>query len=175
MASDCSRPRSAWLLLLLAAPLAAGPARADSPCVDDAARVCPGIPQGDGRLWPCLLQHQFQLSGACQERISEVQRRAAELNADCAPDVYRFCQGVPRGQGRIVDCLAGHLGQGELSTNCEDTVAGVLARSHEFADACAKDAARLCPDVPPGGARVVVCLRAQARQLSTRCQRAVSH
>jgi Golgi apparatus protein 1 len=169
----CTRSRRLALLFAAAAALAA-PARADAPCADDAARLCPGIPQGDRRLWACLSQHALQLSGACQENMREVQRRAAELDADCAADVYRFCQGVQPGEGRILGCLGGHVGQRELSTNCEDTVSAALAKAQEFVDACTQDAARLCPDVPPGGGRVFVCLRAQPRKLSTRCLRAVN-
>ena len=66
-------------VLLRLAVLAAGAGRAlaDAPCVEDAARICPGIPAKDGRLWACLQRNQFQLSTRCQKNIQEVERRAS--------------------------------------------------------------------------------------------------
>ncbi len=155
-----------------AAALLAGPAVADAPCADDAARLCPGIPARDGRLWACLVQHQMQLSTACQRNVQDVQRRASEFNADCAADVYRFCPGVRPGEGRILECLGAYVGRRELSTNCEDAVVTALEKLQAFADGCADDAARLCSGVQPGNGRLLLCLRAQSERLSTRCRRA---
>ena len=150
-----------------------GGARADAPCAADAARLCPGVPAGDGQLWACLLQSQLQLSSACQRNIQEVRRRAAEFNADCAGDVYRFCPRVQPRQGRILACLRNQVGRRELSTSCEEAVSTALEKLHEFSVACGDDAASLCPGVEPGGGRVFVCLRAQSDRLSSRCRRAV--
>ena len=52
--------------LLFAAPLAV---RADAPCADDAARLCPGVPASGGQLWACLQRNQLQLSSACVRNI----------------------------------------------------------------------------------------------------------
>jgi hypothetical protein len=162
--------RAALLLLALAAP----PASAEAPCVSDAARLCPGIPAADGRLWACLVRNQTQLSSACVRNLQEVRRRANEFSADCAGDVYRFCPGTPRGKGRILGCLADHAGKRELSSTCEAAVATALENVGEFSAACANEAAQLCPGIEPGGGRVFLCLRAQSERLSTRCQRALS-
>jgi len=129
---------------------------------------------GDGRLWPCLLRNQFQLSTACQRNMQKVQRRAAELNADCAGDVFRLCPATRSGEGRLLDCLSVHLGRRELSTNCEEAVATALEKLQEFANGCSDDAARLCADVQPGKGRLLVCLRSQSQSLSSRCRRVVS-
>src|SRR5512138_3230603 len=134
------------LLLRLAALVAllGGPdARADAPCVNDAARLCPGIPAQDGQLWACLVQHQTELSSQCVRNVQEVQRRARELAADCAADVYRFCPAVPRGQGRVVRCLGAHVGRRELSSTCEEAVATALENVKEFSAACGNEAASL--------------------------------
>lgn len=157
--------------LLFAAPLAV---RADAPCADDAARLCPGVPASGGQLWACLQRNQLQLSSACVRNIQDVQRRAAEFSADCGADVYRFCPAVERGQGRILQCLAVHLGRRELSTNCEAAVVTALEKLQEFADACTDEAARLCQGVEPGRGRLLICLRAQSQKLSTRCRKAVN-
>jgi hypothetical protein len=162
------------IALLLAAH--AGPAlgAGDAPCVDDAARLCPGIPASGGQLWACLQRNQLQLSSACVRNIQELQRRVAEFNADCGADVFRFCPAVQAGQGRILQCLAVHVGRRELSTNCEDAVVTALEKLQEFSDACAADAAQHCQGVQPGHGRVLVCLRAYSDRISSRCRKAVN-
>jgi Golgi apparatus protein 1 len=159
---------------LLAAVLPAAPAQAGASCVDDAARLCPGIPANDGRLWACLLRNQMQLSSDCLRNLQEVQRRVSEFGADCAGDVQRFCPWTQPGQWRILDCLSVHVGRRELSTNCEDAVVTALENVQEFADACTDDSARLCAGVQPGGGRLFLCLRSQSDRLSSRCRRAVN-
>ncbi len=156
----------------LAAAFVAARALADAPCVDDAARLCPKVPPG--QVWSCLQRKQFQLSGSCQQNLQEVQRRASEFSADCSGDVFRLCPDVPSGQGRLLQCLGAYLGQRELSSNCEEAVATALSNLQEFAEACADDAARLCPNVAPGRGGIFLCLRSKSSQLSSRCKRAVS-
>jgi hypothetical protein len=170
-----SLARLGWICALVALA-AAGPARGagDAPCVDDAARLCPGIPASGGQLWGCLQRNQLQLSSACVHNIQEVQRRAAEFNADCGADVYRFCPSVQRGQGRILQCLAVHVGRRELATNCEDAVVTAMEKLQEFSDACSNEAAQLCQGVQPGTGKVLICLRAYSDRLSTRCRKAVN-
>ena len=167
--------RSARIAALVAIA-AAGPARGagDAPCVDDAARLCPGIPASGGQLWACLQRNELQLSSACVRNIQEVRRRAAEFSADCGGDVYRFCPYVQAGQGRVLQCLAVHLGRRELSTPCEDAVATALEKLQEFSDACGGETAQYCQGVQPGNGRLLVCLRAYADRLSTRCRKAVN-
>ncbi len=159
-------------LALLAA--ASDRAAAQTPCAADAARICPGLPAGDGRLWACLVRNQFSLQADCQRTVQEVQRRASEFNADCAADVYRFCPGTQPGGGRVIECLSHHVGRRELSTNCEEAVLAAIEKLQEYADACTDDAARLCPGVEAGQGKVVLCLRSQPERLSSRCRRAVS-
>ena len=171
------RPRwipGAGVALLLVAAAGGGGARADAPCVADAARLCPGIPASEGQLWACLQRYQAQLSSQCVRNIQEVQRRASEFSADCGADVYRFCPSTPRGQGRILACLSAHVGRRELSSNCEEAVVTALERAQEFSVGCANDAAALCAGVQPGGGRIFLCLRAQSDRLSSRCKRAVN-
>ena len=107
-------------MLLLLALCAGGRARAEAPCAEDSARLCPGIPQGDGRLWACLEQHQLQLSSPCVRNIQEVQRRASEFGADCGADVYRFCPSIRPGQDRILQCLGAQSDR--LSPRCRRAV-----------------------------------------------------
>ncbi len=167
-------PRLALCALAALVALGAGRAAAEAPCLDDAARLCPGLPAGDGRLWTCLVQNQLQLSSACVRTIQEVRRRANEFNADCAGDIWRFCPSTSRGGLRILDCLRYHVGRRELSTTCEDAVTTALERLQEYSDACTGDAARLCPGVQAGSGQVIACLRSQSERLSSRCRKVVS-
>ena len=166
--------RLAVVVAALGAAAGAGRALADAPCVEDAARICPGIPAKDGRLWACLQRNQFQLSTRCQKNIQEVERRASEFTVDCAADIYNFCPGTPSGAGRLVECLATHVGRRELGTNCEDAVIKALENLQEFVDACKEDAAALCQGIEPGGGRLFLCLRAQSDRLSSRCRDVVN-
>jgi hypothetical protein len=147
--------------------------RAEAPCLEDAARFCPGIPVGDGRLWPCLQRNQFQLSTACQQNLQEVRRRASEFNADCLADAQRFCPWTQGGGGRVVECLHGHVGRRELSTSCEEAVVTALEKLQAFVDACAGDAARLCEGVEAGRGQLFLCLKARSGELSIGCRAVV--
>jgi hypothetical protein len=175
-----SRPargfRAAARVLALAALLAVpgGRAHADSACLADAERLCPGIPAaGDGRLWACLQRNNLQLSSRCVENVQAVQRIAQEFAADCAADIHRLCPRTPRGGGQVLECLRPYLGRRELGSNCEEAVVKAFERWSEFADACQGDAAALCPDVQAGGGRMLLCLRAQSDRLSSRCRKVV--
>jgi hypothetical protein len=161
-------------LAALVAVVGGGRALADAPCLADAERLCPGIPAGDRRLWACLLRNEFKLSSSCVRNVREVQRRASEFNSDCASDIWRFCPQVPKGGGRILDCLGAYVGRRELSSNCEGAVVTAIENLHEFNEGCAEDAAAFCAGVQPGGGRVFLCLRAQSDRLSSRCKRAMS-
>jgi hypothetical protein len=161
-------------LVILAAALGAFAARADAPCMQDAAKLCPGVPAGDGRLRPCLLRNPFQLSSACQRELQELDRRVMEFNSDCSNDARSYCLGVQVGEGRVIDCLASHVGRRELSTNCEAAVSGALEKAEDFVQACATDAAALCEGVPAGGGRLFLCLRSQSDRLSSRCKSVVT-
>ena len=165
--------RALPLLTAALAALAAGRAAAQAPCAEDAERLCPGIPSGDGRLWACLQRNNLQLSSACTRNLQEVKRRAAEFNADCANDVFRFCPATARGRGRILECLRPHVGTHELSSTCEDAVGTAVEKLDEFRSACADDVAALCQGVQPGTGRLLMCLRYQSDKISSRCRKAV--
>ena len=47
-------------------------------------------------------------------------------------------------------------------------------RQREAMIACAEDRARYCGDVPPGGGRIIACMRANADKLSQRCFQAMT-
>jgi Golgi apparatus protein 1 len=157
------RTRTA-LGVLLAAVSAASPARAEEGCAGDAARLCAGIPPGDGRIYYCLRSNWDRLSESCQQTLDWALQRARDVGLDCQADTFSWCQGVPAGRGRLFACLASHRDQ--LSSRCQDA----LARVDAFIAACSGDAARLCPGVPKGQGAVLACLVTQRDKLSDECR-----
>jgi len=78
-------------------------------CRADAARVCPQVPPGGGRIAACLRSNMLQLSGPCINALWAAKEKAGEVQQACASDIPTYCAGVPSGQGRIVKCLQGNL------------------------------------------------------------------
>ncbi len=159
------RSRSATTLgLLLACLSAVAPARADDACADDAAKVCAGIPAGEGRIYYCLRSNWDRLSQPCRKTLEWAAKAAQEVGLDCQADAFSWCQGIPSGQGRLFACLASRRDQ--LSSTCQDA----LARVDAFVAACSGDVARLCPGIPKGQGAVLACLVSQRDKLSSECR-----
>ena len=144
---------------------AGAPALAEEPCAADAARLCAGIPPGEGRIYYCLQSNWNDLSDGCKTLLDWSRQRAREVGLDCQADAFAWCQGVPPGKGRIFACLASHRQQ--VSSQCQDA----LARVDYFVSACSGDAARLCPGMPPGQGAVLACLLTQRDRLSDPCRK----
>jgi hypothetical protein len=81
-------------------------------CKADAEKLCSGVKPGQGRVAACLMEHQDQLSGACKEKMAQVESRHP-----CMQDMQRLCKGVQPGAGRMMQCLKQH--EAELSPECK--------------------------------------------------------
>jgi hypothetical protein len=147
------------------------PAAAEAACATDARRLCPDVPYGGGAVLQCLRERWREVSGACQQDIRNLDNRVREVDASCANDYFRWCQGTPRGQGRILACLGRRWS--DLSSTCRDAVSLISERAKRFTDACSADADRLCQGVEPGQGRIFACLKFQERAVSSRCQAAM--
>ncbi|HZY06002.1 MAG TPA: cysteine rich repeat-containing protein [Anaeromyxobacteraceae bacterium] len=156
--------RSAVALSLLLAALPAGPARADDACAADAAKVCAGIPAGEGRVYYCLRSNWSRLSEGCQKTLDWSRQVSQEVALDCQADAFSWCQGVPAGRGRLFACLASH--RADLSSTCRDA----MSRVDAFVAACSADASRLCAGIPKGEGAVLACLVSQPDKLSPGCR-----
>jgi len=90
----------------------------------------------------------------------------------CTQDVKRFCANVPAGGGRITACLREH--EATLTGACQDKLRADVARVRrvieEFGQACRTDVTRYCPEVDPGGGRILGCLNQHLLDLSNSCQ-----
>lgn len=158
------RWRTAIAFGLLSAALPAAPVRAEEACADDAARVCAGVPPGEGRVYYCLRSNWNKLSEGCRKTLDWSVKVARDVGLDCQADVFSWCQGVPAGKGRLFACLSSHREQ--LSSTCQDA----LTRVEAFVAACSGDAARLCPGIPKGQGALLACLVTRRDELSAECR-----
>ena len=90
----------------------------DSPCAEDAAKLCKGVQQGEGRVAKCLKEHSKDLSLACKEDIGEMKEKMQVFAQACKDDANKLCKGTKPGEGRIMQCLKQH--EGELSATCKE-------------------------------------------------------
>src|SRR5262245_61840643 len=86
----------------------------------------------------------------------------------CQEDAKKFCSNVRPGGGRIYSCLTGH--NAELAPACRDRLAEAKARYDEFVKACKGDADKYCKSIPPGGGRVLSCLKGRESDLTADCK-----
>jgi hypothetical protein len=119
-----------WKVMTLIAPLAVAltavpePAhaqRGQGPCRDDIQKFCAGVQRGGGRFRDCLLQHEAELTPACQQHLQQMKARVSAWRQACEGDAQKFCNGVAPGRGGIVKCLREH--QNDLTQACKDQLA----------------------------------------------------
>ncbi len=86
----------------------------------------------------------------------------------CKEDKEKFCKEAMGDQVKMAQCMKDHADQ--LSAECKDKkeeMKEVLAEIHE---ACAEDVKSLCPDVKPGGKRIMKCLMKSRDKVSDACK-----
>ena len=112
------------ICLTVAMEVSAKPAA--RPCAEDAARLCKGVQQGEGRVAKCLKDHANELSPACKENIAKAKEEVQEFAKACKDDSAKLCKGTKPGEGRIMQCLKQH--QGELSPACKEKMTQARGR-----------------------------------------------
>jgi Skp family chaperone for outer membrane proteins len=90
------------------------------PCAEDAARLCNGVQQGEGRVAKCLKEHSNELSPACKDNIREMKEEIQNFKEACKDDAKKLCKDERPGGGRILQCLKQH--EGELSPACKEVM-----------------------------------------------------
>ena len=153
------------VLSLFALPVSA---RAQDACEVDAEKLCKDIAPGGGRIIACLKSHQSDLSPACKVNLAAAEAKFEQVKQACQPDAEKFCKGIAPGGGRIAACLKTR--QGELSPACQKVFAKVETAVREVHEACKDDAEKLCQGIPPGGGRILVCLKSHEAELSGTCK-----
>ncbi|GJP32519.1 hypothetical protein CLOM_g17147 [Closterium sp. NIES-68] len=164
-------------------------------CLEDKRRFCPDVLPGDARVKDCLELHLLDsdFSKTCKvefERMME--RRASDFRLDfnlrkyCAEDISTTCYqdaedvaDVTNRDAKVIECLQDY--RGELKDpRCRQQVHQLTKRASEdirfnrpLAQACKDDSAKLCKDVPPGHARVLLCLQEHRKGLTGPCKEAL--
>ena len=121
---DCLKKQRAALSgpcrLAVATPLEALDELSAS-CREDAARVCPGVEPGGGRVIACMRAGWSSLSEACQASLWAAQEKKDQFDSVCGKDVARACKDVPPGEGRVVKCLRAR--EADVSPTCRALLA----------------------------------------------------
>jgi len=86
----------------------------------------------------------------------------------CQEDAKKFCSDVRPGGGRVYRCLTSH--NAELAPACRERLAAAKARYDEFVKACKSDADKYCKSIPPGGGRILSCLKGREADLQADCK-----
>jgi hypothetical protein len=98
--------------------------RALDPCVFDMQKFCGDVEPGAGRMLECLHKNDKQLSANCKEALAGVKQQAAARRGGrisaCQADIDKLCKDVPRGGGRLSECLRSHSDQ--LSDKCKEAL-----------------------------------------------------
>jgi hypothetical protein len=90
-------------------------------------------------------------------------------NGPCAEDMAKFCKDVQPGGGRILNCMKEH--ENDLSSACKQHIADMKERFKEAKQECQDDVMKFCPDVRPGGGRMLKCLKEHENDLSPDCKK----
>lgn len=88
--------------------------------------------------------------------------------AVCATDISQFCADVPKGDGRVEQCLRDRLKK--LSAECGKRIRDRKEQSQEMRTRCAADIKSLCAKMPGGKNAVMRCLHLNTKSLSGACR-----
>jgi OOP family OmpA-OmpF porin len=107
--------------------------------------------------------------------IEQGMNKAVKIMGDgCSKEVNSFCEQVPMGGGRVMNCLFDH--EAQLSSGCtqaisegESAIEAALGDANFFGANCADDMQRLCPGVAAGGGRLLACLMDNINNTELRC------
>jgi hypothetical protein len=145
-----------------------------SACRSDYMAHCASVPTGGKASLECLQQNMASLSASCQSAVNAIAGGGA-----ATPDAGQAPAEAPAPQSPAPSAAA------PTEPAPPATEAGAPPPRREYPPmsprqemailrwSCGPDFRALCGDVPPGGGRVVACLRDNAPSLSPRCRRAL--
>ena len=139
-------------------------------CTADAARLCPGVQPGAGRVLTCLRGQSSELTPACKLAVEPTGQVQAELAQACKAPAEKLCPGTSG--GATLDCMRWRYA--DLPQACQDALWASQEKYDQFKSICAGDLDRWCKTVAPGEGRLIACLRANTAQLSPVCREMVA-
>ncbi len=86
---------------------------------------------------------------------------------DCRADLARLCPELEPQDAEAKNCLKENLQ--DLSPGCKDNIRKLIGALQSFAEACGQDVKTLCPEVVPGGGRILRCLKKNKESVSAGC------
>jgi Cysteine rich repeat len=128
-------------------PTRAQASRIRQACRDDFQTHCTGVTPGGSAALACLEAHAANLSAGCQQTLGALGTQPPEAGAATS---------------------APAAGEQEAPVRSPRQEAAII----RFA--CGPDYRSYCRGLPPGGGRIIGCLKANAVNLSPRCQRALT-
>ena len=111
-------PLAAALLLLTPALVSAQ--GVGKICKADQEKFCPGMKSGDGKLGPCMKQHEAELSAECSGARKAAQEAQKNIRMNCKADTEKLCAESAKGPGQTVKCLQSHIS--ELGQACANAL-----------------------------------------------------
>jgi len=144
------------------------PAQHRGPCAEDVAKFCKDEKPGGGAIAKCLEEHENDLSPVCKEHVAKMEQKVEDFKDACQGDLVKFCKDVKPGGGAIAKCLKAH--ENDLSPTCKERVSQTKQKVQDFKEACQGDVTKFCNDVPPGGGRILQCLKGHEVELSPACK-----
>ncbi len=92
----------------------------------------------------------------------------------CSKEIATFCENVPMGNNRVLNCLHSH--EKQLSDGCEAsiakgkaTISAALGDANFYGSKCGPDMKLLCSDVKAGEGRMLGCLVEHNTNITMRC------
>lgn len=99
-------------------------------CKTEIESYCKTVTPGEGRVLACLYAHQDKLSGKCEFALYDaavrLERAVAALSYaanECEDDLDKYCQGVPAGEGRLLECI--EKNDAKVSSRCKQALKDV--------------------------------------------------
>ena len=145
-----------------------------SACRSDYIAHCSSVPPGGKAALACLQKNAASLSAPCQTAVNAVSGGGAAAPAPAAAAQPAAPEPSPAAASTEAapDAAPAPAGGGAMLRAGPPMSPRQELRIMRFA--CGPDYRELCGGVPPGGGRVVACLRANAAALSPPCRRALA-
>eukprot|EP00271_Cylindrocystis_brebissonii_P019065 TRINITY_DN562_c0_g3_i1.p1 TRINITY_DN562_c0_g3~~TRINITY_DN562_c0_g3_i1.p1 ORF type:complete len:1830 (+),score=464.44 TRINITY_DN562_c0_g3_i1:323-5812(+) len=165
-------------------------------CQADAAKLCKGVPEGEGRVHECLRGQRERLGWDCQAELfrQEVEnaddiRLNVRLFKACLADKRQFCADVIPGDARVKDCLEDHHEDPAFSPGCREEFTKMMARRAQdfrldsnLRKFCKKDIDEICypaaedsTEIANHDGKVIQCLQDFREELKGPSCRAEVH
>jgi len=99
-------------------------------CKMEIEKYCSQVTPGQGRILACLYAHEDKLSAKCEyalyDAAAQLERAVAALSYvanECNEDLYKYCESIEPGKGRLLECLDKHDKQ--VSKRCKQAIKDV--------------------------------------------------